>query len=230
MKLATYLLAAASVANAHYIFPRIIHDGTTSADWEYVRRTANKWTSEGVNNVNSGALRCLEENGRPLAKTKAVKAGDKIGFTVASYPIMHIGPLFWYMAKVPSGQKAETWNPAGNVWFKIDQVGPVKSSSGWTWPPNGASELHVNLPKSLPDGDYILRVEHLALHDASYPGGAQFYLACAQINVTGGGNGTPGPLVSIPGLYKSNDKGILIDLNGKPPAEYIFPGPPVWQG
>ena len=36
---------------------------------------------------------------------------------------------------------------------------------------------------------------------ASTYGGAQFYLGCAQINVVNGGNGTPSPLVSIPGVY-----------------------------
>jgi hypothetical protein len=33
---------------------------------------------------------------------------------------------------------------------------------------------------------------------------AQFYLACGQVNVTGGGSGTPGPLVAIPGVYTGN--------------------------
>ena len=41
----------------------------------------------------------------------------------------------------------------------------------------------------------------IALHVAETYGGAQFYIGCAQINVEGGGSGTPGPLVSIPGLY-----------------------------
>jgi hypothetical protein len=49
---------------------------------------------------------------------------------------------------------------------------------------------------------YLMRPEHIALHDVS--GGAQFYIACAQIRVTNGGNGSPGPLVSIPGVYSGN--------------------------
>jgi hypothetical protein len=49
---------------------------------------------------------------------------------------------------------------------------------------------------------YLLRPEHIALHDSS--GGAQFYIACAQLHVTNGENGTPGPLVSIPGVYSGN--------------------------
>ena len=48
---------------------------------------------------------------------------------------------------------------------------------------------------------YLLRVEHIALHDAYYYGGAQFYIACAQLEVTNGGDGSPGPLVAIPGVY-----------------------------
>lgn len=41
----------------------------------------------------------------------------------------------------------------------------------------------------------------IALHAASTYGGAQFYISCAQLNVVNGGSGTPGPLVSIPGVY-----------------------------
>jgi len=30
---------------------------------------------------------------------------------------------------------------------------------------------------------------------------AQFYISCGQVNVINGGNGSPGPLVAIPGVY-----------------------------
>ena len=46
-----------------------------------------------------------------------------------------------------------------------------------------------------------LNNEQIALHSASNYGGAQFYIGCAQVNVANGGSGTPGPLVSIPGVY-----------------------------
>lgn len=99
-----------------------------------------------------------------------------------------------------------------------------------SWCALGASEVSVDIPSALPDGEYLIRAEHIALHDAGYVGGAQFYLACGQINITGGGSGSPGPLVSFPGAYSSSDPGILIDFNGPPPKEYIFPGPEVWEG
>jgi hypothetical protein len=46
------------------------------------------------------------------------------------------------------------------------------------------------------------------VHNAANANGAQFFVNCAQVNVTGGGSGTPGPLVSIPGLYSAEDPGI----------------------
>jgi hypothetical protein len=42
-------------------------------------------------------------------------------------------------------------------------------------------------------------------------GGAQFFIACAQVNVRGGGSGTPGPLVAFPGAYGATDPGILFN-------------------
>jgi hypothetical protein len=43
-------------------------------------------------------------------------------------------------------------------------------------------------------------MEHIALHSASAVGGAQICISCTQIDVTGGGSGTPGRLVAFPGL------------------------------
>lgn len=74
--------------------------------------------------------------------------------------------------------------------------------------------ISVTIPKNTPSGDYLLRIEHIALHGASQPNGAQFYISCAQITVTGGGNGSPGPLVAFPGAYKSTDPGITVNIYG----------------
>ena len=76
----------------------------------------------------------------------------------------------------------------------------------------GDTTVSFQLPAALPSGQYLARVEHIALHSASTSGGAQFYISCAQISVTGGGNGTPGPLVAFPGAYKATDPGLLIDI------------------
>ena len=89
---------------------------------------------------------------------------------------------------------------------------------------------NTTIPTSTPNGEYLLRVEQIALHMASQPNKAQFYIACSQIQITGGGNGTPGPLVALPGAYKTNDPGILVNLYSMQPNEYQPPGPAVWSG
>ena len=76
----------------------------------------------------------------------------------------------------------------------------------------GDTNVSFTIPAATPSGDYLFRVEHIALHSASTAGGAQFYLSCGQITVTGGGSGTPAPLVAFPGAYKATDPGLLIDI------------------
>jgi hypothetical protein len=87
---------------------------------------------------------------------------------------------------------------------------------------------NATIPKATPDGEYLLRVEHIGLHMASSANKAQFYMSCSQVKITGGGNGTPGPLVALPGAYKTSDPGILVNLNKV--TTYEPPGPPVWTG
>jgi len=70
----------------------------------------------------------------------------------------------------------------------------------------------VTIPENVPSGDYLLRIEHIALHGASQVNGAQFYISCAQITVTGGGSGTPSPLVAFPGAYQASDPGIKVNI------------------
>ncbi|KAG8961053.1 hypothetical protein FRC03_005832 [Tulasnella sp. 419] len=57
---------------------------------------------------------------------------------------------------------------------------------------------------------------------------AEFYISCGQIKITGGGTGTPGPLVSFPGVYTPGN--ILPPPLYPPPTSWPQPGPPVWTG
>lgn len=85
------------------------------------------------------------------------------------------------------------------------------SSAGMKWD-DTSSQWTFTLPKSTPNGQYLLRFEHIALHSASSAGGAQFYISCAQINVTGGGSGSPSPQVSLPGAYTPTQPNIMINI------------------
>jgi Auxiliary Activity family 9 (formerly GH61) len=88
-----------------------------------------------------------------------------------------------------------------------------------------AASVNFTIPAAVPSGNYLIRFEHIGLHVASTVNGAQFYISCAQISITGGGNGTPSPLVAFPGAYSPTDPGLLIDIYypvvSQPPSRYI---------
>jgi cellulase len=92
---------------------------------------------------------------------------------------------------------------------------------------------YFDMPSCVAPGQYLMRVELLALHSAYSAGGAQFYMECAQVEVTGSGSntGAGSNLVSFPGAYPANDPGIVLNIygtggvadnGGKP---YPIPGP-----
>ena len=60
-------------------------------------------------------------------------------------------------------------------------------------------------------------------------GGAQFYVSCAQLTVTGGGSTDPPAKVSFPGAYSPTDPGIQININYPVPTSYQNPGPEVFS-
>jgi hypothetical protein len=132
-------------------------------------------------------------------------------------------------------------------WFKIQQIGRKSPGSAWAQADISTfSELcsqylissslvvtggvaTASLPKTLAAGNYLLRHEIIALHLAISLGGAEFYPACAQIQVGGSETGAPTPdeLVSIPGAYKDDDPGIFDPQVFNTSAPYVFPGPPI---
>ncbi|ORY08736.1 glycosyl hydrolase family 61-domain-containing protein [Clohesyomyces aquaticus] len=232
MKVSTALIAslAAEAVNAaalqprHYTFPAL----TGTSDWQYVRTTVNFQSNAGLSDVTSDQIRCYTSGTKAASGTQTVAAGGSVGFK-ASPNIFHPGPLQFYMAKVPEGQSASTWDGKGQVWFKIYAEQAQKGGSGLSWASLNKGTVSVTIPKAVPSGDYLLRIEHIALHQASQTNGAQFYISCAQIKVTGGGNGTPSPLVSFPGAYQATDPGIKVNIYSGV-SSYTPPGPAVWTG
>jgi len=220
------LLLSASLASAHYTFPGLIFNGVTSADWTYVKMTTNHYSHGPVTDVTSTDMRCYKDPTAAIASTASVAAGSTVGFRVDT-SIIHPGPLLFYMAKVPSGKTAANFEGDGQVWFKIYQNSATITSSAISWP-SGQTTVSVTIPKCIPNGDYLLRVEHIALHSAGSVGGAQLYNACGQITVTGGGTKAGTPLVSFPGAYSASDPGLLINIYWPIPTSYTPPGPKVF--
>lgn len=89
--------------------------------------------------------------------------------------------------------------------------------------------MDIPIPADTPAGDYLLRAEVIALHTASSSGGAQFYVSCYQITVSGSGKSAVPGGVSLPGALKASDPGILINIHAKL-STYVNPGPTVVPG
>lgn len=226
------LTAFATTALAHYNFEAlIVNDNVTSA-YEYVRQTTN--SNSPVTDVTSSDFVCnqggLDADIMAKTSTYAVAGGDTVGFTV-NVNIGHPGPLHVYMSKAPDGTTAQDYDGSGD-WFKVYAATTSEiTDEGLQWATyvsGGITNFTFTLPEDLAAGEYLMRAEHIALHGASTEGGAQFYIGCAQLSVSGSGSGTPTDTVSIPGVYDGTEPGILINVYYPIPTNYTDPGPVTW--
>lgn len=182
-------------------------------------------------------------NSGPVASKCSVPAGSTVtvemhqhnsrACTEEAIGGAHHGPVLVYLSKVGDSSTADGSTP----FFKIfqDTWGKVSSTSQGSDDYWGTKDLNKNcgkmdvkIPADLAPGDYLLRAEAIALHSAASAGGAQFYLTCYQITVTGGGSSNPAG-VSFPGAYKASDPGIQINIYQQM-NKYVAPGPAVIPG
>jgi len=222
--LAVGLSTFANQALGHYIFERFTYGGTEYPVYQYIRPNTNY--NSPITDLTSDDLRCNQggETGTGT-ETITVQAGAEFTFTT-DVAVYHDGPLSIYMAKAPT--TAEAFDGSGQVWFKILDIGPTFNSDGTsTW--DLQQSYTYQIPPALPNGDYLLRAQQLAIHNPWPAGIPQFYLECAQISVTGGGDGTPGPLVSIPGFITGTEPGYTVNIYSNF-HNYTVPGPVVWTG
>ncbi|KAF2849330.1 carbohydrate-binding module family 1 protein [Plenodomus tracheiphilus IPT5] len=184
-----------------------------------------------ITDVTSKDMTC-NVAGTKATTSVTVAGGDEITFEwhhdsnspsddiVAS---SHKGPIMVYVAKAgtsPSWTKIAEDGFDGKTWA-VDKL----IAGSYT----GKRGQHtVKLP-NLAAGDYFLRPEIIALHEGDRPSGAQFYMECVHVKVTGSGTATLPAGVSFPGAYKATDPGILFNMYaGK--TSYPIPGPKVWNG
>ncbi|RDW82058.1 glycoside hydrolase family 61 protein [Coleophoma cylindrospora] len=211
------LSALVSQVSCHYIFNTLTANGQKYATYQYIRENTNN--NSPVTDLTSDDLRCnVGANGNTTA-TVSVAAGSTVAFT-ADQTVYHQGPVSVYMAKAPT--TASAFDGSGDVWFKILDLGPTFSGGSATWVLN--QTYTFDLPTCVQDGDYLLRIQQLAIHN---PGGTpQFYIECAQITITGGGTTDLAPKVAIPGAFKATDPGYTVNIyNGF--TNYTVPGPAV---
>lgn len=231
----TFAFAAlfAATASAHTILNELYNGGTSYGLHNCLRLPSYDGP---IMDVTSSSMTC---NGSPntldtvSTSVCSIAAGSQIGLrwghtlTSGSNDVIdasHKGPIMVYMAKVSN---AGTGTPPTSGWFKIYHAG--LSNGKWavdTLIANGG-KLTVTIPSCIPAGQYLIRGEIIALHAASSYPGAQLYMECGNLNVTGGGSKTPSSTVSFPGAYKSSDPGITYNLySGQ--TSYTIPGPAVF--
>ncbi|KAL2120949.1 hypothetical protein VTJ04DRAFT_4976 [Mycothermus thermophilus] len=214
------LALAAESVSAHYIFQQLTVAGTKYPVWKYIRRNSNPaWLQNGpVTDLASTDLRCnvggQVSNG---TETLTVRAGDQFTFHL-DMAVYHQGPTSLYMSRAPG--KVEDYDGSG-PWFKIYDWGPT--GNNWVM----RDSYTYNIPRCIPDGEYLLRIQQLGLHN---PGAApQFYISCAQIKVTGGGTTNPTPTALIPGAFRATDPGYTVNIYNTNLANYVVPGPRVFS-
>lgn len=161
-----------------------------------------------VMNVNDIKMRC---NGGTSADLSApVNAGENVTAVWKQWTHEQ-GPVMVWLYKCPGD--FSSCKGDGKGWFKIDQLGlygTQLTSNEW-----GTGIVYRDLrwtsriPRNLAPGNYLIRHELLALHQANSP---QFYPECAQIVVSGSGNALPPAerLYSIPTYAPQNDPGIMV--------------------
>ncbi|RAL60405.1 hypothetical protein DID88_000180 [Monilinia fructigena] len=195
------LLAA---VNAHQNFHQFWVNGVSPGYQTSIRMPPS---NSPVTDVTSNDITC-NVNGNVVpsgVNTTAAKEGDAI--TVQWDSSTHPGPIQHYLF----GPVDDASQATGiGEWFKIDEYVEVNG----TWASNlmdaGNMSYTFNLPTGMATGEYLLRSEMLALHGAQTLGGAQWYIGCAQLSITGTSGDSCGPSIKLPGAYNESDPSIYI--------------------
>ena len=82
--------------------------------------------------------------------------------------------------------------------------------------PEAGHSYTTTIPKNIPNGDYIIRHEIIALHFATKMNGAQLFPSCSQVSITGGtdfsslSSATTAHGATFPGGYEATDPGVFV--------------------
>jgi len=197
-----------------------------------------------IKDVNSPDITCNKITG-PAQISAQAKAGSTvvIDWNGSSFwpagdtglgPENHHGPVQTYLAKCsgPCSQAVAQQL----TWVKFQetarvQAGPVPGVWGSDLLTKAGSTVTMTLPLGLESGEYVMRHEILALHDAQN-GDPQFYPMCTNLIITGDGS-SPLPVaqgIQLPGGYRADDPFLHVNLfDGSLESQnYVAPGPPVF--
>ncbi|PBK95570.1 hypothetical protein ARMGADRAFT_964373 [Armillaria gallica] len=141
----------------------------------------------------------------------------------------HVGPIVAYIAPADA-------TPGEDAWVKIYEEGYDGSEWAVTKLIANEGKVDITIPSTLAAGDYLYRIEILALHEsdtlytANSARGIQLYPSCHQLTVTGSGSTSLPSGVPFPGTYTDDEPGILFNVYNEDASTYVIPGPDVWDG
>ncbi|KAL2205179.1 fungal cellulose binding domain-containing protein [Sarocladium strictum] len=239
------LLAVAEVTSAHYFFENVMLNGSPQSSMKYIRRFTRqtwynpiKFSSNPAADIRDGSYidgpdaRCNQGAASNAGSTEvlSIAAGSELRVRLnGAGNFQHPGPGLVYMSRAP-GDNVKGYAGDGD-WFKIYQEGVCNQGGDFTnsaWCSHNKNWLAAKIPADTPAGEYLVRFEHIGVH-RSHVSQPEHYVSCVQVKVTGGGSGSPGPMVKFPGAYKNNDPYATMSVyNGIKP--FTFPGPAVWSG
>jgi len=219
------LLAGASSVRAHGYVQTVNIGGKDYPGWlpfespygsPVPQTVERKVADDGPINFDAAELTCNKGGDTGNGATATVAAGDNVVYTMNRWPDDHHGPVTMYMADC--GGDCDSFSGSGASWFKIDSQGLLNPDT-FTWASDkliaDGLKWTATVPSNIKAGNYLMRLEILALHSAGAP---QFYPSCTQLTVTGGGDGAPtaSELVSIPGVYKQGDEALFGNIWNQP--------------
>ncbi|KAK7975463.1 hypothetical protein PG989_013926 [Apiospora arundinis] len=215
------VIITATPSAAHYLFPHFIINDTVTNEFEHVREHDNgfmpSWNDGAI--LTSNDLRCNKgsENHMSAPTPAQIVAGrDIVGFqTNLGTKIYHPGPVTIHMSLAPSGKVAE-YDGSGD-WFKVYQLGTKDPWDGTDqgWLTRDRSQFTFRLPAEIPKGQYLMRIEQMAVHQPYKA--KEFFMQCAHVEVDSQYNGSPpGPTIKLPGGYSKSDPAIQLDSWAKP--------------
>ncbi|KAF1924513.1 carbohydrate-binding module family 1 protein [Didymella exigua CBS 183.55] len=236
MKTVAVIAGIAALANAHATWQQLWKNG------EDLESTCARLppSNSPIEDYTSTALQC---NVSPAAASGkcGFAAGDTVTIEMHQHNTRlcteegiggaHWGPVLAYMSKVDDAATAD----GSSEFFKVYE-NTWKKAPGSTQGDNdywGTKDLNYNcgkldftIPEDIAPGDYLLRAEAIALHAASSSGGAQHYVTCYQVTVTGDGTATPAG-VKFPEAYSKTGSGLGFSIH-QDMSEYPAPGPALY--
>lgn len=169
-----------------------------------------------ITSCSNAKMRC--NGGTSATETATVAAGANVSAIWQQWTHSQ-GPILVWMYKCSGA--FSSCDGSGSGWFKIDEAGffgdgtkvflDSETPSGWHIAKlvGGNKAWPSRIPASLAPGNYLIRHELIALHQANAP---QFYPECAQLVVTGTGTKEPDSSykAAIPGYCKDSDANIKV--------------------